>query len=130
MKSLLLLNSGFALIVLIGLSPILSAQANAQNIVISPDCGPQSGFEINFNVNGFEANSNVYWVIMHQNTDTVSSMGYYKTNSTGGFNEDTFTEDELLKGNHDVIFFDDKDKNAKVDKGKEEHKTTLLIPCT
>ena len=64
---------------------MLSVEANAQSIVISPDCGPQSGFEINFNVNGFEANSNVYWVIMHQDTDNVSSMGYYKTNSTGGF---------------------------------------------
>ena len=50
-------------------------------VIISSQCGPEEGINININANGFSPNSNVSWVMFDPQLNPLHN-GYFATNST------------------------------------------------
>ena len=120
------------LTILVVASISLFANINAQlkpNVKVSPACGDTSGYGMELNVNGFEPNSNVGWKLVHPETQTSSTYGYFETNNTGGFTESEYIEGELEEGKYELQFFDDADNDGKADQGKKEFIVSMSTPC-
>lgn len=120
------------LTILVVASISLFANINAQlkpNVKVSPACGDTSGYGMELNVNGFEPNSNVGWKLVHPETQTSSTYGYFATNNTGGFTESEYIEGELEEGKYEIQFFDDADNDGKADQGKKEFIVSMSTPC-
>ena len=131
-KSILISLSLFIAIVFSFSSFSVFINADAQlkpNAIVSPGCGDITGYGMTLNVNGFEADSSVGWKLVHPETQTTSEFGYFSTNSTGGFSEQVYIEDELAEGKYDIQFFDDADTDGKPDSGKREFITSMSVPC-
>ena len=131
-KSILISLSLFIAIVFSFSSFSVFINADAQlkpNAIVSPGCGDITGYGMTLNVNGFEADSNVGWKLVHPETQTTSEFGYFSTNSTGGFSEQVYIEDELAEGKYDIQFFDDADTDGNPDSGKREFITSMSVPC-
>jgi hypothetical protein len=110
----------------------LFANINAElkpNVKVSPACGDTSGYGMELNVNGFEPNSNVGWKLVHPETQTSPTFGYFTTNKTGGFTESEYIEGELEEGKYELQFFDDADNDGKADQGKKEFIVSMSTPC-
>jgi hypothetical protein len=100
------------------------------NAIVSPGCGDVTGYEINLNINGFEPDSNVSWKLVNPATQTTSEYDYFSTNSTAGFSEPAFIEEEgLVEGKYDIQFFDDADTDGNPDPGKKEFIVSMSVPC-
>ena len=83
----------FLFLTLLVASISLFTTTNAElkpNVKISPTCGDTSGYGMKLNVNGFEPNSNVGWKLVHPETQSTPSFGYFSTNTTGGFSESEY----------------------------------------
>src|SRR6188474_771426 len=78
--------------------PIVNDVFAESNVIISSQCGPEEGININIDANGFSPNSNVSWVMFDPQLNPLHN-GYFATNSNGGFNEDTSAEPSIL-GEH------------------------------
>src|ERR671910_3342731 len=79
----------------------LFINANSQlkpNALVSPTCGDVTGYGMNLQINGFEPDSNVGWKLIHPETQTTPTYGYFETNNTGGFTESEYIEGELEEG--------------------------------
>lgn len=126
MKSLALFLSVFLLTFLIYFTS-LSAFAESK-VVISPNCGPEEGFNININGNNFSSNSSVSWVLFDANLKPKLN-GYFATDSIGSFKETTYMDD-LLPGKYTIFFFDDSDINFMYDNEKNIYQISISIPCT
>ena len=96
-------------------------------VIISSACGPTEGINININANGFFPNSNVTWVMFDPQLNPLHN-GYFATNSTGGFNEDTFAEPSL-PGLHTMVFFDDSNLNYRMDNEKNTYPVPITNKC-
>ena len=110
----------------------LFANINAElkpNVKVSPACGDTSGYGMELNVNGFEPNSNVGWKLVHPETQTSPTYGYFATNNTGGFTESEYIEGELEEGKYEIQFFDDADNDGNADQGKREFIVAMTVPC-
>lgn len=105
----------------------LSAFAESK-VVISPNCGPEEGFNININGNNFLPNSHVSWVLFDANLNPKFN-GYFPTDNSGGFKEITYV-DHLLPGKYMMFFFDDFDINYMYDNEKNIYQIPISIPCT
>ncbi len=122
----------FLLIAILLSSFSVFINANAQlkpNVIVSPSCGDVTGYGMNLNVNGFEPDSSVGWKLVHPETQTTSEFGYFSTNSTGGFSESAYIEDELIDGKYEIQFFDDADNDNNPDQGKKEFIVSMSVPC-
>ena len=106
------------------------ASTNTQpTVIVSPDCGPSSGFSINFNADGFAPNGNVMWQFINSdNKVMLGPFGMFSTNRTGGFSETTHTESQPSDV-YTVYFFDDVDNNGKLDQGGAKYKVKIPMPC-
>ncbi|HET9805631.1 MAG TPA: hypothetical protein VFP49_01855 [Nitrososphaeraceae archaeon] len=127
--------SSFILVAIL-LSSSFSAfiNVNAQlkpNAIVSPSCGDVTGYGMKMNVNGFEPNSNVGWKVVHPETQSIPTYGYFSTNSTGGFSESAYIESEsgLVEGKYEIQFFDDADNDSNPDPGKKEFIVSMSVPC-
>ena len=98
-------------------------------VKVSPTCGDITGYGMKLNVNGFEPNSNVGWKLVHPETQTSPTFGYFATNKTGGFSESEYIEGELEKGKYEIQFFDDANNDGKPDQGKKEFIVSMSTPC-
>src|SRR5215211_3641974 len=96
-------------------------------VIISSQCGPEEGIDININANGFSPNSNVSWVMFDPQLNPLHN-GYFATNSTGGFNEDTFAEPSM-PGEHTIVFFDDSNLNYRMDNEKNTYPVPIANNC-
>lgn len=96
-------------------------------VIISSQCGPEEGINININAHGFLPNSNVSWVMFDPQLNPLHN-GYFATNSTGGFNEDTFAEPSM-PGEHTIVFFDDSNLNYRMDNEKNTYPITIANKC-
>jgi hypothetical protein len=99
------------------------------NVKVLPVCGDTSGYGMELNVNGFEPNSNVGWKLVHPETQSSPTYGYFATNNTGGFSESEYIEGELEEGKYEIQFFDDADNDGKADQGKKEFIVSMSTPC-
>ena len=106
--------------------PMTSVFAES-NVIISSQCGPEEGININIDANGFSPNSNVSWVMFDPQLNPLHN-GYFATNSTGGFNEDTFAEPSML-GEHTIVFFDDSNLNYRMDNEKNTYPVPIANNC-
>ena len=106
--------------------PIVNVFAES-NVIISSQCGPEEGIDININANGFSPNSNVSWVMFDPQLNPLHN-GYFATNSTGGFNEDTFAEPSM-PGEHTIVFFDDSNLNYRMDNEKNTYPVPIANNC-
>ena len=111
---------------------ILVEQVNASTstkptVIMSPDCGPSSGFGITVNANGFVPNGNVMWQFINSD-GKVDPFGMFETNRTGGFTDTTHT-DSHSSDVYTINFFDDVDNNGKLDQGGAKYKAKLPMPC-
>jgi hypothetical protein len=97
------------------------------NIVIFLQCGPEEGINININANGFSPNSKVSWVMFDPQLKPLHN-GYFATNSTGGFNEETFAEPSM-PGEHTIVFFDDSNLNYRMDNEKNTYPVPIANNC-
>jgi hypothetical protein len=97
------------------------------NIVISSQCCPEEGINIDIDANGFSPYSNVSWVMFDPQLNPLHN-GYFATNSTGGFNEDTFAEPSIL-GEHTIVFFDDSNLNYRMDNEKNTYPVPIANNC-
>jgi hypothetical protein len=97
------------------------------NVIISSQCGPEEGININIDANGFSPNSNVSWVMFDPQLNPLHN-GYFATNSTGGFNEDTFAEPSIA-GEHTIVFFDDSNLNYRMDNEKNTYPVPIANNC-
>jgi hypothetical protein len=97
------------------------------NVIISSQCGPEEGININIDANGFSPNSNVSWVMFDPQLNPLHN-GYFATNSTGGFNEDTFAEPSM-PGEHTIVFFDDSNLNYRMDNEKNTYPVPIANNC-
>ena len=117
---------------ILAFSPLIFLNVYAQSdpvVMMSPGCVDLDGYGIKFNVNGFEPNSNVHWQVIHPDTNSISSFGYFSTNGTGGFHEDAFIEGPLVEGGYQIQFFDDADNDGIQDEGKKIHTVSMSVPC-
>ncbi|HVP82582.1 MAG TPA: hypothetical protein VMS35_06040 [Nitrososphaeraceae archaeon] len=122
----------FLFLTLLVASISLFTNINAElkpNVKISPTCGDTSGYGMQLNVNGFEPNSNVGWKLVHPETQSIPSFGYFSTNTTGGFSESEYIEGELEQGKYELQFFDDANNDGKADQGKKEFIVSMSTPC-
>ena len=122
----------FLFLTLLVASISLVTTTNAElkpNVKISPTCGDTSGYGMKLNVNGFEPNSNVGWKLVHPETQSTPSFGYFSTNTTGGFSESEYIEGELEQGKYEIQFFDDANNDGKADQGKKEFIVSMSTPC-
>jgi len=106
--------------------PIVNVFAES-TVIISSQCGPEEGINININANGFSPNSNVSWVMFDPQLNPLHN-GYFATNSTGGFNEDTFAEPSM-PGEHTIVFFDDSNLNYRMDNEKNTYPVPIANNC-
>jgi hypothetical protein len=97
------------------------------NVIISSQCDPEEGININIEANGFFPNSNVSWVMFDLQLNPLHN-GYFATNSTGGFNEDTFAEPSM-PGEHTIVFFDDSNLNYRMDNEKNTYPVPIANNC-
>jgi hypothetical protein len=97
------------------------------NVIISSQCGPEEGIDININANGFSPNSHVSWVMFDPQLNPLHN-GYFATNSTGGFNENTFAEPSM-SGEHTIVFFDDSNLNYRMDNEKNTYPLSIANNC-
>lgn len=125
------LNLFFWLIILVSNILLITLQVPVYgelNATVTPNCGPIEGFNIFLETRGFLPNSNVHWDLMNAEDNSTGLSGYFKTNSTGGFEEPTFADD-LPPGKYIINFFDDINSDEKVDSGRTVIFTNLSIPC-
>ena len=123
---------GFIFLTILVASISLFTNTNAElkpNVKVSPACGDTSGYGMKLNVNGFEPNSNVGWKLVHPETQTSPTFGYFATNNTGGFSESEYIEGELEEGKYELQFFDDADNDGNADQGKKEFIVSMSVPC-
>ena len=112
------------------LSIFLNSSGESEpNVIISPMCGELKGYAMILEVNGFEPNGNVHWQLIDPENKTISSYGYFATNNTGGFNEDSFVEGPLIKGSYEIQLFDDSDNDSLPDSNTIIKKLTIRVPC-
>lgn len=95
--------------------------------ILTPICGPVEGFNFNMMVNGFAPDRTVHWEMLDKDQQP-SLLGYFETNSTGGFNETSYVTD-ILPGKYQLHLYDDKDNNAQEDWVGKETFTELSLPC-
>ena len=107
--------------------PIVNDVFAESNVIISSQCGPEEGININIDANGFSPNSNVSWVMFDPQLNPLHN-GYFATNSTGGFNEDTFAEPSIA-GEHTIVFFDDSNLNYRMDNEKNTYPVPIANNC-
>ena len=88
-----------------------------------------SGYALDLNVNGFNSNANVGWNVVHPESNTVATYGYFSTNSTGGFNETAFVEGDLQEGTYELHVFDDSNEDGVADQGANENTVSVSVPC-
>lgn len=97
-------------------------------VMVSPTCGPSSGFNIVVDANGFAPNTNVNWKIIDSHNG-IPQYGYFQTNSTGGFNDVTFADD-LKADNYKMAFGTDSNNDNRFDAGAPIVFSNLTIPCS
>jgi hypothetical protein len=108
---------------------IQKAYAEA-NVIVTPTCGPDSGFSIKFDATGFSPNGLVHWkLIRSDGSEEMSQFGSFETNGNGGFSESSYIEEELSPDVYKVYFFDDLDNDSHPDPGRAEFLSTISIPC-
>lgn len=107
--------------------PIVNDVFAESNVIISSQCGPEEGININIDANGFSPYSNVSWVMFDPQLNPLHN-GYFATNSTGGFNEDTFAEPSMA-GEHTIVFFDDSNLNYRMDNEKNTYPVPIANNC-
>jgi hypothetical protein len=107
--------------------PMVNNVFAESNVIISSQCGPEEGININIDANGFSPNSNVSWVMFDPQLNPLHN-GYFATNSTGGFNEDTFAEPSM-PGEHTIVFFDDSNLNYRMDSEKNTYPVPIANNC-
>ena len=96
-------------------------------VKISPECGTLRDHRINFTVNGFNSNGNIYWEFINS-TGVVDTYGYFNSNGTGGFN-DYIIADDLFPDNYTLRFFEDKNNDYIKDSNGTEVILNYKIPC-
>ena len=96
-------------------------------VKISPECGRLGDHRINFTVNGFSNNSNIYWEFINS-TGTVDTYGYFDSNETGGF-DDYIIADGMFPDDYTVKFFDDENNDYIKDSNGKEVILKYEIPC-
>jgi hypothetical protein len=107
--------------------PMVNNVFAESNVIISSQCDPEEGININIEANGFFPNSNVSWVMFDPQLNPLHN-GYFATNSTGGFNEDTFAEPSM-PGEHTIVFFDDSNLNYRMDNEKNTYPVPIANNC-
>jgi len=107
--------------------PMINDVFAESNVIISSQCGPEEGININIDANGFSPNSNVSWVMFDPQLNPLHN-GYFATNSTGGFNENTFAEPSMA-GEHTIVFFDDSNLNYRMDNEKNTYPVPIANNC-
>ena len=117
--------------ILLFLSPFtFSSSVFAEpNVIVSPTCGNVIGedFEIFINTNGFFPESFVQWDFIDPN-GVRQWHGYFGTNTTGGFAEDTEIE-AMEPGEYKLVLYDDAEHDSIVDKNGNVVETTISFPC-
>jgi predicted MPP superfamily phosphohydrolase len=94
---------------------------------ITPSCGPIEGFNFKMMTNGFAPNRTVHWELLDKDHQPAL-LGYFETNSTGGFNQ-TSDVSQIMPGKYQLHVFDDVDNDAHADFVGKETFTTLSFPC-
>jgi hypothetical protein len=119
----------FTALVSIGEQEVHAQEQREPIVIISPDCGPSSGFNIYFDANGFTPNGSVHWeFVSSDGLELVGPFGMFATNSTGGFNEVTNTE-EQSPDVYTLRFFDDIDNDGRPDESGARFSTNVSMPC-
>lgn len=96
-------------------------------VKISPECGTLRDHRINFTVNDFNSNGNIYWEFINS-SGIVDTYGYFDSNKTGGFN-DYIIADGMQPDNYTLRFFDDKNNDYLIDLNGKEVVLNYEIPC-
>jgi hypothetical protein len=124
----MVLLSSLALSLLFSLMSFSMTNVFAESkVIISSECGPTEGIDININANGFSPDSRVSWVMFDPQLNPLHN-GYFATNSTGGFNEDIFAEPNVF-GEHTMVFFDDSNLNYRMDDEKNTYTVSITNKC-
>lgn len=105
----------------------LNYSSTSPIVKISPECGTLKDHRINFTVNGFNSNGNIYWEFINS-TGEVDTFGYFDSNGTGGFN-DYIIADSMQPDNYTLRFFDDKNNDYFKDIDGKEIIINYEIPC-
>ena len=77
--------------------------------------------------NGFAPNRTLHWELIDKDHQPAL-LGYFETNSTGGFNQSPEVS-QILPGKYLLHVFDDVDNDAHSDFVGKETFTTLSLPC-
>lgn len=109
-------------------TPPEPVKISGPKVYVDRTCGPASpGFNVVINANGFKPNSNVNWKLIDSHNG-IPLYGYFKTNSTGGFNDVTFMDD-LQQDNYKLAFGNDDNNDNKFDAGSSIQFVNIEIPC-
>jgi hypothetical protein len=99
-------------------------------VVVTPICGPSSGFGIKFNATGFSPNGLVYWQLIHSNgSKATNQFGSFETDRNGAFSEPTYFGECLSPDVYTVYFFDDPNNDGTPDPAGAESSADASIPC-
>jgi hypothetical protein len=126
MQTNLLLYLSFIISFLLSVE-IALIYSTTPTVKISPECGTLRDHRINFTVNGFNSNGNIYWEFINS-TGIVDTYGYFDSNGTGGFN-DYIIADGMQPDNYTLRFFDDKNNDYVIDPNGKEVILKYEIPC-
>jgi len=96
-------------------------------VKISPECGTLRDHRINFTVNDFNSNGNIYWEFINS-SGIVDTYGYFDSNKSGGFN-DYIIADGMQPDNYTLRFFDDENNDYLIDPNGKEVILNYEIPC-
>ena len=100
------------------------------SVIISPNCSNIIGedLEVFINTNGFFAESFVQWDFIDPKGER-QWHGYFGTNSTGGFAEDTEIE-AMEPGEYKLVLYDDAEHDSIVDINGNLVETIISFPCS
>jgi hypothetical protein len=115
--------------------PFSIQKVNAEtNVIVTPTCGPASGFNIKFDATGFSPNGLVHWKLIHSDGsedmshEDMSQFGSFETDGYGSFSESTYIEG-LSPDAYTIDFFDDLDRDSKPDPGRADFLSRISLPC-
>jgi hypothetical protein len=111
-------------------SPFSIGKAYSEaNVIVTPTCGPASGFNIQFDAIGFSPNGLVYGKLVHSDgSEETNQFSKFETNGNGSFSGSTYVK-KLSPDVYTIDFFDDIDRDSEPDSGGAEFLSSISIPC-
>ena len=124
---------GIALGIFLAINPIhlntfAEPTPEVPGVLISPSCGPKSGFSVIINAKGFEPNGVLAWKLVDSDGN-APLIGYFHIDANGKV-KDTTAIDDVKSGHYKLQVGDDRNIDFKFDSPSLiQSQSNITIPC-